>query len=529
MRRWILLLGIVLSSFSGFSQEKEKPPNFLFIAVDDLNIYNSPMGNYPGNFLEKIYPSKMKRSEVIQRLTPNLDRLGQQSMIFNRAFSAAPLCGPSRTALLTGTPPHVSGYYQHDQHFRGYSSLTNVVTLPQHLKNNGYYTVGIGKVFHKGRSYLDRGVFSDWPDQLYSWSEWVEVHSGTAAGPDYEFDKSETPSRYWESDGKRSHNYTRFGSTSVPREKANDYLNAQFIADLIVKGEAIRQDLHGKERNLTLPQDKPFFLACGLFAPHLPWVVPQEYLDMFPIDEMAIDQDLLDWIESDLKDLSAYGQNKTRNTHMDELRRFGIELDGKGGDMNAWKAYLQAYLATIAYSDRNIGVLVDAIEQNPQKDNTVVMLWSDHGYHVGDKNRSGKVTLWEAANHCNLIIRDPRIKESTEGKRAETPVSLQDLYPTVVSLADLDKPEHVHGVDLSLILKNSKEERGQPVLNTNGKDNHALRTDGFRYIRFRNGDQELYDLEKDPFEEINLAKSEKHQELLNSLYQQLNEMLKTRP
>ena len=150
-------------------------------------------------------------------------------------------------------------------------------------------------------------------------------------------------------------------------------------------------------------------------------------------------------------------------------------------------------------------MLLDAIERNPRRNNTIVVAWSDHGYHVGDKNREGKTTLWEAANHANLLVIDPRNMAISGGARSTAAVSLQDLCPTVAALAGLPRPDHVHGYDLAPVLADPNMDLAVPVLSTHGEGNHSLRNGRYRYLRYANGDQELYDLERDPFETANLA------------------------
>ncbi len=527
----LLLLGylFLLGSFpTGVSaqQHKENLPNFVFIAVDDLNWYNSVLGDEPGNFLAKFYPDKRIRQEVIKRLTPNLQRLKKQAITFANAYSAAPLCGPSRTALLTGVPPHHSGYYQHDKHFRHYESLTDAITMPQYLKENGYFTAGLGKVFHKPKAYLDRGFFSDWPDRLYSWSDWVEVNAGIGPAQDIQKKVEEKLSRYWVNETGDKNHFTRFGTTNIAREEANDFVNAHYLGELLTNGEATITGINGSH-TLKLPDDKPYFLACGLFAPHRPWVVPQQYLDIFPVEEMQIDENLRVEVLKDLEDLSATGKRITTKTDVDKFLEQGRRIDGEQGGVNAWKAVLQAYLGTIAYSDANIGVLIDAVQKSPKKNNTVLFLWSDHGYHIGDKNREGKVTLWEAANRCNLMIRDFRTK--TKDVKITTPVSLQDLYPTIVSMAGLQRPKDVYGNNISSIIENPKTELKTQVLNTHGENNHALRTVKYRYIRFANGDQELYDMQKDPYEYKNLIKDKNSKATLEQLDSKLDSLLVLKP
>ncbi len=502
-------------------------PNFIFIALDDLNIYNTLLGNMPGNFLEMVYPDPETRSGVIERLTPHIEELADESFTFTSAFCPFPLCGPSRTALFTGVPPHVSGYYFHDKAFRGYETLTDAVTLPQYLKDNGYYTSGIGKVFHKSYAYLDRGYFSDWPDRLYSWDDWVEVYTGTGRSHESDVQFEEYISEYWPDTDDPGRRYTRFGVTTVPREESKDYRNARHISDLILHGRSVIKNMHGQTREITVPEDKPYFLACGLFAPHLPWVVPQEFHDLFPRSEMAISGQLMEWVQTDLEDLSASGKRMTSRTGFTRLVERGLEVEGEGGDVHAWKAYFQAYLATVAYSDRNVGLLLDAIRRNPERENTVVILWSDHGYHVGDKNRTGKTTLWEAANHCNLVIHLPWAEE--KGVEIDRPVSLQELYPTLVALAGLSRPSHIHGYDLTPLLQDPSIRWEMPVLNTNGEGDHALRTGEYRYLKYSNGDQELYDLKEDPFEYRNLAGEMACHSVLDSLDAMLETTLERKP
>lgn len=525
----VLGLGSVFSAFDKQGQTKKtRKPNILMFAVDDLNVYNTVLGSLPMNFLQKVYPDPHVRAEIMKRLTPNLQKLSEGAVTFNNAFCASPLCGPSRTALLTGVPTHVSGYYEHDKHFRGYETLTDIVTLPQLFKENGYYTAGAGKVFHKWKAYLDRGYFSDWPDQLYSWSDWVESDAGTGVASGLKFKAEENISKYWDPAGKAPKDYRRFGVTNVPREMSADYSNAEFIYKLVTKGEADQYDYRERVYHLELPKDKPWFLACGFFAPHLPWVVPQEFFDRFPTDEMSITRELLDWIREDVKDLSPTGQGLVRKSGFHDLLAYGVELDGVDGDLDAWKAAFQAYLATVSFCDANIGIWLKTVNENPERDNTIVLLWSDHGYHIGDKLREGKTTLWEASNHCNLLIIDPTNKDNF-GKRCNANVSLQDLYPTLTSMAGLERPAHVHGYNLVPLLQDPDSEWTHPVLNTFQEGNHALRTGQHRFIRFRNGDTELYDIVNDPMEINNLAQNDSCQDIVQEMNEMLDQCLKMKP
>jgi arylsulfatase A-like enzyme len=243
---------------------------------------------------------------------------------------------------------------------------------------------------------------------------------------------------------------------------------------------------------------------------------------------MAIGEELLAWLDEDVKDLSPSGQQLVRNSSWLQLIQHGLELDGQGGDANAWRAAFQAYLAAVAYADRCLGLLLEAMLENPARENTVVIVWSDHGYHLGDKKREGKTTLWEAANRSNLLIIDPSAGVQARGRRVAATVSLQDIYPTVVAMAGLDRPAHVHGRDLRPLVRSSRTDWTHPVLSTNFEGNHALRTERYRYLRYAKGDTELYDLATDPLEQNNLAQSSSTKGILQALDRQLDAVLALR-
>ncbi len=501
---------------SGTLLAEEPRPNFLFVAVDDLNHYTSFLSEEKGNFFSLIYPNERVRRRVAKRATPNLQRLADQSTVFTRAYCASPLCGPSRTALMTGVPTHVSGYYEHNVHFRRYESLADVVTLPQYLRSKGYFTTGLGKIYHTGRVSKERG---DFPDTKYSWDRWVEVQTGVG-GPGIE-----------RSNSKYSPNYDRlkFGPSNLSSDQTHDYRTAQFASQLLLSGEAEIEDLHGEVQSVKLPEDQPFFLAAGLFAPHLPWHPPAKFFDRFPTREMAIDSELEEWVRQDAEDLPDAG--KVFLDHFfDGIIRHGNMVDGPGGGIEAWKASIQGYLATIAFADHCLGQLIDALEESEYGGNTVVVLWSDHGWQFGDKMRYRKHALWDAANRCVLIMRDPRISESAVGSRSDRIVSLQHLYPTITSLAGLETPSHVHGHDLTPLLQDPAGPFDETIIHTYLEGNHTIRTSEYRYIRYNDNSEELYFWKEDPFEYVNRAaldpgQDKKGQEVLKAMRVVMNEYL----
>ncbi|GEA12231.1 sulfatase-like hydrolase/transferase [Alteromonas sp. KUL49] len=521
LKRGLTLCLFMCLSFVAKSEEVQ--PNFLFIAVDDLNVFNTAMQHHESSFLQRVYPDETSRQQVYDRLTPNLASLAHKGVTFNYAYSAAPLCGPSRTALLTGVPPHISGYDNHQKHFRHHESLANVVTLPQYLRRNGYFTAGVGKVFHKGRAVYEKGHFNDWPDRLFSWDEWLEMYVGNGNQSGLSPSARETLSPYYLGDEK---SYKRFGITEVQTEFSNDYRNMEFVAELLLNGESSRVDANGEQRTVVLPKDKPFFLAAGMFAPHLPFVAEQKYFDLFPQNEMAINGEFVEQLVDEVSGLSTGADKLVRDSSFVQLLAQN-EARGSGLGVAAFKAKLQAYLATIAYADQSIGVLLNAIDEHPLSSNTVVILWSDHGYHLGDKLREGKITLWEPANLANLIIIDPRASDAMQ-RTTDVKVSLQDLYPTIVELAGLSIPRHVHGTSLVDVINNDESNWENAVLNTNGLGNHAVRTDEYRYIRYRDGSEELFNMVNDPFEIDNLVSSAESKEQLDSHRRLLDRLLAKR-
>lgn len=523
MRSLSSLLLLVFWVVSGlFATAQTDRPNFVFIAVDDLNHYASFLDDQPDNFLQKVYPDPSVREAVTRRLSPNLQRLADRSLIFRRAYSASPLCGPSRTALFTGVPPHVSGYYDHNQgHFRLHEPLRNNVTLPQYLRQSGYFTTGVGKLFHRGEVRVLDGVREDWPDLDHSWSRWIERPQGVQ-GPD------RIPFEY--SPYSPQEGYFRWGVGHTPPRETWDYLNADYAARLLEEGHASITDRHNIERTVTLPDDQPFFLGVGIFAPHMPWFVPQELMDLFPADEMTgIDQALISLMNYDAQDLtSEVAQEFLNMDDFDTLIANGERVDGPGAQstINAWRSALQAYLATYAFADRCVGRLLDAIESSPRADNTVVVLWGDHGWHLGEKRRFRKHALWDGANHTVLLIRDPSRPAATQGQTTEHLVTLQDLYPTLVEQAGLTRPSHVHGRSLLPLLEQPENPQWEDaILMTFQKGNHGLRTPTHHFIRYRDGATELYDLTVDPLQIEDLSRDPHHHIILTQLDAKLDELL----
>ncbi len=459
-------------------------PNFLFIAIDDLKPICGHMSEEPGNILQKIYPDPVLRAQKRAVLTPNMDRLANEGVSFLRAYTPSAYCNPARASIMTGIRPHASGFLDNVRgiFFRDYSPLfANAVTLPQHLRANGYYAVGVGKIFHHqyGRA------LHDFP---LSWDKWVEAwDSGTTTASVW------TPNASW-------------GTYSLPLEGMWDYKRSDIIARLLESGTVTVTDHELNQAvTVTLPPDKPFFLGCGIYHPHSPYTAPSSLLNQFPLSEITYSRQMAQEATDDLLDLPPTGLDHALASGLQGIFAHGLGRDPVDGDLTAMRDFIRHYLASVALADRCVGRLINALDNGPYADNTVVALWSDHGFNLGEKSRIGKTNLWESGNNAVFIMRAPG---KASGQRCYRVVSTGDLYRTLCSLAGLTPPTIVSGADISPLLANPQRSWSIPALSSVLQpDNNSLRTESFRFIRY-NGDSsesELYDMTVDPNEITNLA------------------------
>lgn len=424
---WLLFCCFAGSTIAPAAVQGDSP-NVLFIAVDDLNDWIGCLGGNP------------------DCRSPNIDRLAARGVLFSRSYCAAPACNPSRAALMTGVRPWTSGVYVNPQPWR--PAMPDVVTLPQHMTKNGYHSLGSGKIYH-GR-YEDDA----------SWENYLK-RTGDPK-PTEAVLKSKT---------SRSGGIV-WGELEATDEQMNDYAMVTHAVEYL-----------GKKH------DRPFFLACGIFRPHMPWQVPKKYYDMFPRDGLTLPKVL----ESDLDDIPPAGVKmaKPQGDH-------GTML--KTGN---WRYAVQAYLASIAFADVQVGRLLDALEASEYADNTIVILWGDHGWHLGEKHHWRKFSLWEEATRAPLMIAAPGVTKPNS--ICERTVDFMDIYPTLCELTGVTPPDHLEGDSLVSLLRNPNAEWNRPARTSHGYRNHAVRSERFRYIRYENGDEELYDHDNDPMEWTNLA------------------------
>lgn len=397
--------------------------------------------------------------------TPNFDRLAASGVLFTNAHCAAPSCNPSRVATLTGMRPTTTGIYFNDQKFR--KLLPDVVTLPQFMTAHGYHVLGGGKIFHGG----DRDPRS-WPGEYLP----------QPRDPDRKLAYPKDPHGGLPGTGS-----FQWGPLAVADEQMGDAKVAAWAA-----------------KQLRANPKEPFFLAVGFWRPHLPWKVPAEYFERHPIDSVSLPE--ID--KDDLADIPAMGQ--TFALYNGDNYDIHGRIEGSG----QWKRAVQSYIASVEFVDRMLGQVLDALEASSARDNTIIVLWSDHGQHLGEKRHWTKFVLWEKATRVPLMIAGPGIKR---GVRCEQPVSLLDLYPTLAQLCGEAVPEQCEGVSLLPLLQNPTATRTEPAVISWGPGNHAVRDQRWRLIRYSDGSKELYDHQADPNEWTNLARNPAHDATIERL------------
>jgi arylsulfatase A-like enzyme len=383
-----------------------------------------------------------------QSVTPNIDKLAARGVSFTRSYCASPVCNPSRAALMSGMRSSTTGVYDNDVDWRKYVAEDKPLTTA--FRKAGYFVCGSGKIYHEA---FRRA--SEWDDYLQNEGGNPKVPAG-------------------QSDGVGG---IKFAPLDCKDEDLDDYRITDY---------GIQQ--------LGKQHDKPFFLAVGLHKPHMPWNVPQKYYDMFPADKIQLPPTT----ENDLADIPPAG----------------IKMAKPDGDHAAmvksgrWKEAIQAYLAACAYTDMNIGRLLDALDKSAYKDNTAIVFWGDHGWHLGEKEHWRKFTLWEEAARAPLLWVVPGL--TSTGGVCERTVDYMSIYPTLMDVCGIPKPAHLEGVSIQPLLADPKAAWNTPALTTHGFQNHGARSEGWRYIRYANGDEELYDETADPYEWKNLATDPKY-------------------
>lgn len=430
-------------------------PNVLFIAVDDLNNWISPIDNF----------SNVK--------TPNFDRLAKMGVTFTNAHVQAPLCGPSRASIMTGLRPSTTGIYgmTPDNEIRreGNSATKDITFLPEYFQENGYQTMGIGKLFHihaPNNVFQESGGrvkgFGPYPKKRFVWNGFGNGIRGTH--------------------GRTSTDWGAFpeNDTLMP-----DHQSVNWI----------------KER-LKRNYDKPFFMGLGFLRVHVPLYVPQKWFDLYPLDKVETPP----YKSDDLNDIPSVGL-QINDLPMMPSTEWAIES-------GEWKKIVQAYLACVSYVDYELGRVLDALEESKYADNTIIVLWSDHGYRLGEKGTFAKHALWETATKAPLMFAGPNLPK---GKKINAPVEMLSIYPTLLELSGLPAYKRNEGKSLVTMMLKDEGIEDAYALTTFAMNNHAIKKDGYRYIRYEDGTEEFYDHGKDPNEWTNEASNPSYKSKIATL------------
>ena len=415
------------------AESAARKPNILLIMVDDMNDWVGYLG--ANN----------------QTKTPNIDRLAKMGVSFTRAYCAAPVCNPSRTALMSGLRPTTTGVYDNDDDWR--DAVPVEKTLMHTLHRAGYTTINSGKVLH--------GKFPR-PE------EWDEYFNPSEVG-----EKDPMPK---DAPGVGG---IRFYPLQESEETMLDYRVASRAVTVLAE-----------------KHEKPFFLGVGLYAPHLPWFVPEKYFDLHSLEDIVLPP----FRENDLDDVPEPGKVMAKPFRHKQMLQAGL-----------WKQAVQGYLAAISFADAQVGRVLDAWEKSPERDNTLIVFVSDHGWSLGEKHHWQKSALWEKQTRAPMIWVVPGLTKP-DGVCPRV-VEFLSLYPTLMEICGLPAPDFLEGRSLMPLLKNPQAPWEFPALTTMRMGNHAVRDEQWRYIRYADGSEELYDTAKDPNEWINLAADSQYQEV----------------
>jgi arylsulfatase A-like enzyme len=388
-----------------------------------------------------------------QTSTPNLDRLVARGTLFTNAQCAAPACNPSRAALMSGLRPFASGIYMNNHPWG--PPLKDALTLNRYLMQQGYRVLAGGKIYHGSGGLADHKT-----------TDWHEY-----------FDRGGDPSPPVKSVSGLNMSHFDWGPLDADDEEMGDYRLVGWASE-----------------RLAQQHDQPLFLAVGFVKPHLPWYAPRKYFDMFPLDSIQLPV--------------------VKDDDLDDVPAAGVRMARPEGDHravvsnNQWKHAVQGYLATIKFLDGQIGRLADAIDRSGRADRMVIVLWSDHGWHLGEKQHWRKFALWERATRAPLAFIVPGLTKPRT--RTDAAVDFMCIYPTLIELTGLPVPPHIEGPSVCPLLADPQSAWDGVALTTHGRGNHGVRSTDWRYIRYADGSEELYHHRTDPHEWNNLADDPQH-------------------
>ena len=389
-----------------------------------------------------------------QARTPNIDRLAERGTLFANAHCQSPVCNPSRASLMTGRHPHTSGVYFLGPDLEQAPLLADLDTLPERFAKNGYQTLAAGKLFHT----KDARFFQEYGGSM----------GGFGPRPK---EKISQP---------HGHPLWDWGQFPDKDEEMPDFKIASWAV----------------EKLETMPADSetPFFMGVGFYRPHVPMFAPKKWFDLFPRDEIQLPE----VNDNDRDDLSEYAIALTNEEHVSPEHEWVVSA-------GQWEHAVQSYLASIAFADHCLGMVLDALDASPHRENTIVVLFSDHGFHLGEKQRWAKRTIWEDGDRVPLIFAAPGFPA---GQTTAKPAQLLDIFPTLLELTGLPEDSTQEGHSLVPLLNNPQAEWPHVSLSSFGRGNYAVRSEHFRYIQYLDGSEEFYDHRNDPHEWTNLARSD---------------------
>lgn len=412
-----------------------------------------------------------------QAETPNLDRLAKRGVLFSNAQCQAPVCNPSRASVMTSLYPSTSGIYFLNPDIAESPVASKNIVMPKRFEQEGYYVFGAGKLFHNGKGLNEKHV-----------PNYAGQFGGFGSMPEEKI--SDYP----------GHPLWDWGAYPERDDQMPDYQIASWA-----------------EERLAEKRDQPFWMGVGFYRPHVPQFAPKKWFDMYPLDSLQLPTTITD----DLGDVSSYGIDLTRLKHVSPTHEWVTENE-------EWKPLVQSYLACVSFVDEQVGRVLDALDNGDYGKNTYIVLFSDHGFHIGEKERHAKRSLWEDGTRVPLIIAGPGIPK---GIVSNKPVQLLDIYPTLLELANLESDSKHEGNSLVTLLQ-SKDVLWPHYSRTSfGPGNYAIVSERFRFIQYNDGSEEFFDHANDPNEWYNEIENqdyidvigkhraeipEKHHEILGS-------------
>lgn len=463
----------------GGAANSGKRPNVLFIAVDDMADWVGCLNGHP------------------DVKTPNIDSLASRGVLFTNAHCVSPICGPSRASVLTGMRPETTGVYNNKGTYIDY--VPDAVSMPKYFIDNGYHVMGAGKINHALGKVVDDNWHEYGPD------------CGGIGGP-FTHDELSTegmdPTRYINR-GKLKNTLPMNGISLIDRP-TNKYSTFDWgpvdVSDDEMPDGQIANWAVGQ---LKKDHDKPFFLAAGFYRPHQPFFVPRKYFDMYNVDRITLPPT----IAGDLDDLSQTAKYFAHLAWTSGCHKTVIEHD-------QWPRAVQGYLASISFADAQVGKVVNALAESEYAADTWIVLWSDHGWHLGEKEHWGKHTPWQRSTRVPMVIVPPKGDAPAgfrPGSRCDALVSLLDLYPSVVDMCGLAKRSELEGKSLLKLIDDPDANWADAAVISIGRGSHSVCTKRWEYIHYYDGSEELYDLKADPNEWHNLAKKPEHAGVMKTL------------